>query len=398
MSDLLPVQDALNRITSGVAPVGTERLAIGEAAGRVLAEPVIARRTQPPFAGSSMDGYAFRAADSDAGARLSVVGESAAGAGFGGTVAAGEAVRIFTGAPLPAGLDAVLPQERAVREGDDLVLPEKVESGRYVRNAGIDFSDGEEVLGSGRQLGAREVTLAASAGHGTLLVRRRPRVCILSIGDELVPPGEDPGPDQIVASNAVAIAALARSAGAEVTDLGIAADRTEEVTKAARSVAASADVFVTIGGASVGDHDVTRDGLAAAGMALNFWRIAMRPGKPLVFGRLGDMAILGLPGNPVSSFVCGLVFLQPLISALLGAPPRGHESAVLGDDMPANGERAAYLRATLTSGGEGLPAAHALPDQDSSLLTVLTQADCLLIRPANASAEPAGTLASVIRL
>jgi len=399
MTDLLPVEEALRRIVSGVAPVETESVAVGDAGGRVLAGALGARRTQPPFAGSSMDGYAMRAADTGPGVRLRLVGESAAGKGFDGIVAPAEAVRIFTGAPLPEGTDAVLPQEQAVFENKHLVLAEAVEPGRYVRDAGIDFHEGEEVLPAGRVLGARELALAASANHATLTVRRRPRVTILSIGDELVPPGSDPGPDQTVAVNAAAIAEQARSAGAVVTDLGIVPDRTEEVTNAAASAAESADVFVTIGGASVGDHDVTRDGLAAAGMELNFWRIAMRPGKPLVFGRLGEMAILGLPGNPVSSFVCGLIFLRPLIRTLLASlPTDGQEPALLAVDMPPNGERAAYLRATLVESGDRLPAVRPMPDQDSSLLTVLTQADCLLVRPAHAKAEAAGTLAKVIRL
>lgn len=397
--DLLSVEEALSRILAGVTPVAVEHVALGDAGGRILAEPLTARRTQPAFAGSAMDGYAFSSADAAQGARLAVVGESVAGRRFADPLGANEAVRIFTGAPLPEGADAVLPQEQAILEDGKLLLSEAVEPGRYVRDAGIDFSEGESVLAAGRQLGPRELMLAASANHAVVAVRRRPRVAVLSIGDELVLPGGDPGPDETMAVNAFAILELARAAGAETTDLGVIADETARVSEAVLAASSSADVLVTIGGASVGDRDVTKAGLADAGMTLDFWRIAMRPGKPLVFGRVAGMAVLGLPGNPVSSFVCGLIFLRPLIAALLGTPPvDGREPAILGSPIPANGERASYLRATLDLTGDGLPKASPMANQDSSLVTVLAQADCLLIRPAHAKAEAAGAPCSMIRL
>ena len=397
--DLLPIEAALERVVAGASPVGTERLPLAAAGGRVLAEPAIARRQQPSFNASAMDGYAFNSADAKPHARLTLIGEAAAGQGFAGALDAKQAVRIFTGAPLPEGADVVLPQEDALVEGSELVIQEEAEALNHVRLAGGDFEIGDELLAAGRRIGARELALAAAGNLAEVVVRARPRVAVLSIGDELMLPGSDPGPDDTIATNAFAIAELARSAGADVTDLGIVPDRVDAVTEAAKQARGDTDVLVTIGGASVGDHDVARPGLAAAGMELDFWRIAMRPGKPLAFGRLGDMAVLGLPGNPVSSFVCGLIFLRPLIAALLGqAPDDGREPALLGSDMPANGIRTSYLRAKLVEHEDRLPEAFVLPQQDSSLLSVLAEADCLLIRPANAEPSAAGTNCSIIRL
>jgi molybdopterin molybdotransferase len=397
--DLLPVEVALERVVAGVAPVGGERVALAAAGGRVLAEPVIARRQQPSFTASAMDGYAFNSADAEPHARLALVGEAAAGQGFAGALGAKEAVRIFTGAPLPEGADVVLPQEEALVEGTELVIQQETEALNHVRLAGGDFEIGDELLPAGRILGARELALAAAGNLAEVVVRAQPRVSVLSIGDELVQPGSDPGPDDTIATNAFAIAELARRAGAKVTDLGIVPDRVDAVTAAAKKAREGTDVLVTIGGASVGDHDVARPGLAAAGMELDFWRIAMRPGKPLAFGRLGEMSVLGLPGNPVSSFVCCLIFLRPLIAALLGrALGSGQEPALLGSDMPANGIRTSYLRAKLVAHEDRLPEAFVMPQQDSSLLSVLAEADCLLIRPAGAEPSAAGTNCSIIRL
>lgn len=395
---LLPVEEALSRILVGVEPVAAEEIALAHAGRRILAAPLRARRTQPAFAGSAMDGYAFRSADAKAGVRLRLAGESVAGRRYSAPLANGEAVRIFTGAPLPEGADTVLPQEQAIVEDGVLKLTEPVERGRYVRDAGIDFAEGEIVLEEGRQLGPRELALAASANHASISVRCRPRVAVLSIGDELVLPGGEPGPDDTIAVNAIAIAELARIAGAETIDLGVIVDEAERVTDAVSAASLQADVLVTIGGASVGDRDVTKAGLAQAGMTLDFWRIAMRPGKPLVFGKAGGMAVLGLPGNPVSSFVCGLIFLRPLIGALLGKPRRDdREPAILGADLPANGERESYLRATLTWPDDGLPVVHPMRNQDSSLVSVLAKADCLLVRSAHAKAEAAGAQCRIIR-
>ncbi|MHA1559586.1 MAG: molybdopterin molybdotransferase MoeA, partial [Alphaproteobacteria bacterium] len=263
---------------------------------------------------------------------------------------------------------------------------------------GCDFDFGEELLRVGRRIGARELAVIASANCDVVSVRRKPRVAIISIGDELVQPGSTLGPDQTIATNAFAIAEIARNAGAEVEDLGIVSDEVENVTATATRAAGFADVLVTIGGASVGDHDVARPGLAAAGMALDFWRIAMRPGKPLVFGRLGEMAVLGLPGNPVSSFVCGLIFLRPLVAAMLGVSAgTDEEPAILGAELPANGPRVHYLRASVSENCNGLPSVVPLPQQDSSLLGVLARADCLLIHPANAERSVAGSICSIIK-
>lgn len=394
---LLPVETALDRVLEGVVPLPGEAVALAAAGGRILAEPVAAMRRQPAFDASAMDGYAFRSADTGAGARLRLVGESAAGEGYGKPLYEGEAVRIFTGAPLPPGADAVLPQEDAAVEGAELVMPGSVERLQHVRPAGSDFDEGAELLPAGRRLGPRELALIAAANHAEVAVRRRPRIAVLSIGDELVLPGNPLGPDQTIATNSFAIVELARQAGAEAEDLGIVPDRADRVADIGKTV--DADILVTIGGASVGDHDVTKPGLAAAGMELNFWRIAMRPGKPLVFGRLGAMSVLGLPGNPVSSFVCGLVFLRPLIGAMLGLQRNDHhEPAQLGTDMPANGERTTYIRAMLREDAGGVPKAFPLPAQDSALLGVLAQADCLLIRPAHAGPSAIGTACSIIRL
>lgn len=364
----------------------------------MLAEPVISRRQQPSFTASAMDGYAFRGADASPNARLRVVGEAAAGQGFDRPIGSGEAVRIFTGARLPEGADIVLPQEDALVEEGTLVIGANLAPGQHVRVAGCDFDIGEELLPAGRWIGARELAVIASANCDVVTVSPKPRIAILSIGDELVQPGSTLGPDQTIATNAFAIGEMARNAGAEVADLGIVPDEVESVTAAATRAVDFADVLVTIGGASVGDHDVAKPGLAAAGMSLDFWRIAMRPGKPLVFGRLGDMAVLGLPGNPVSSFVCGLIFLRPLISAMLGVSvATNKEAAVLGSAMPENGPRTHYLRASLSENSNGLPRVVPLPQQDSSLLGVLARADCLLIHPAHATRSEVGSICSIIR-
>ncbi len=397
---LLPVETALARILAGVVPTAAEPVTLAAASGRVLAEPVIATRAQPPFAASSMDGFAVRSADAVAGARLRLVGESAAGRRFGGEMRPGEAVRIATGAPVPAAADAILIKENAAVEGDVVIAREAVTPHRFIRRAGLDFSVGDRLLDTGRRLGPRELALAAAANAAELRVHRRPAVAVLSIGDELVLPGDRPGADQIVASSAVALVALANAAGAQASDLGLVPDRADSLAEIALAAAKGGiDVFVTIGGASVGDHDVVRPALAAAGMALDFWRIAMRPGRPMLFGTLGAMRIIGVPGNPVSSLVCGEVFLRPLIAALLGMPPSDPgEPAILGIDLPANDTRQDYLRARLDPRPNALPVATPLPRQDSSMLRTLADADCLLIRSPLAPAAAAGSPCRIIRL
>jgi molybdopterin molybdotransferase len=400
MSPLVPVSEAVARIVGGVEPMPKEEVAVGLAAGRILAEPVTASRTQPPFAASAMDGYAVRAADATAGARLSLIGQSRAGKRFAGAVAAGQAVRIFTGAPVPDGADAILIQENADRPDDATVLVrEAPAAGRHIRGVGLDFTEGSVVLSAGRRLTYRDVSLAAATNHPALWVRQKPVVSFIATGDELVAPGGKPGPDQIIASTSSGLAALIAKHGGEPRDIGIVGDDAA-ATEAAIDAALErkTNVLVTLGGASVGDHDLVRSSLARRGMSLDFWRIAMRPGMPLLFGTLGDVRVVGLPGNPVSSLVCALLFLRPLISALLGEPVTDEsEAAVTGADLPANDHRQDYLRATL-SRGDGLPVATAFPVQDSSMLASLARADCLLIRPPNAPTLAKGSVCRIIRL
>jgi molybdopterin molybdotransferase len=396
----LSVDEALARILDAVAPTQPELVAIEAAHRRTLAEPLAALLTQPPFDASAMDGYAVRAADvAKLPATLAVIGEAGAGHPFAGNVAAGQAVRIFTGAPLPAGADAIVIQENTARDGANVTVREgRIDTG-HVRPRGFDFREGETLLSAGRRLGPREVALAAAMGHGMLPVRRRPRVAILSTGDELVPPGQRPGPGQIVSSNQLGVAALAEAAGAEATLLGIARD-TRESLDDYFAKAEDADVIVTIGGASVGDHDLVGPVLEARGMALSFWKIAMRPGKPLMFGRLGQARVLGLPGNPVSSLVCTRVFLVPLIRALLGMAANDAHAmqARAGVALEANGPRQHYMRATSAPGSDSLAVVTPVRSQDSSLLAPLAQADCLLVRPPQAPAVAAGGLVPILPL
>ncbi len=400
---LISVGEALERVlASAREPLGDESVALGEALGRTLARDMRSLRTQPPFANSAMDGYALRAADAAAApARLQVIGESAAGHAFEGCVAAGEAVRIFTGAPMPDGADAVAVQEEARREGASVTLTASVSPGENVRTAGFDFEEGELALAAGRRLTPRDIALAAAANHPKLVVRRRPRVAILATGDELVAPGAARGPSQIVASNNFAVAGIVVAAGGEPIDLGIAVD---DPAALAQSLAAArdarADVLVTLGGASVGDYDLVQRALVAAGMELGFWRIAMRPGKPLIHGRLGAMSVLGLPGNPTSSTVCAILFLRPLLRALVGDPQAGADSsepARLAAALPANGARQDYLRATLARGRDGVFLASPVGSQDSSLVKTLARAEALIVRAPHAPPAQAGEACRIIR-
>ncbi len=399
---LLPVADAQARLVGAVSqPVGEESVDIAAAHGRYLARDLAAQRTQPPFPASAMDGYAVRAADLEAGARLTVIGESAAGHRFAGCVGPGEAVRIFTGAPVPEGADTILIQENAEGVGGPHIIARQSEpQGRFIRPAGLDFREGDRLLQSGDRLDAARLALAASMGHACLPVRRRPRIGILATGDELVRPGEPCGPDQIIASNSYGLAALVVEAGGEALDLGIAADDLAALDAALDSALAhGVDALVTLGGASVGDHDLVQTALTRRGLALDFWKIAMRPGKPLMFGQMAGVPVIGLPGNPVSSLVCGLVFVQPLLRALLGlADPVALPvfTVRLGRNLPANDERAEYMRATLQPATDGLPVATPFEKQDSSMLSRLAQAHALVIRPAFAPAAHAGEFAQAI--
>ena len=396
----LSVDEALALLLADAKPLASERVSISEAHRRVLAEPLSARLTQPPFDASAMDGYAVRASDvATLPARLKLIGESAAGHPFNRRVGAGEAVRIFTGAPVPDGADAVVIQEDTARDGDTVIVQgDNVELGN-IRPRGGDFSTGMTLLDVGRRLGPRELSLAASMGHGEIAVWRRPKVAILSTGDELVPPGETPGVGQIVSSNHLGIGALVQSIGAEVIQLGIARDTQASLIEHVER-AKAADVLVTIGGASVGDHDLVAPVLSQQGMELAFWKIAMRPGKPLMSGRLGALRVVGLPGNPVSSLVCARVFLVPLIEHLAGAPrpadvTRPAKATVA---IEANGPRQHYMRATLAPGTDGTPLVTPVRSQDSSLLSPLAIADCLVVRPPRAPAVAAGDIVPVLSL
>lgn len=398
---LMPVAEALARVLADAAPLPGEPVPLTRAVGRVLTEDVKAQRTQPPAAVSAMDGYAVRSSDvANAPVVLNVIGEVAAGHPFEGKVGAGEAARIFTGGMMPAGADTVMIQEFAVRDGDRVTFEKPAAKGRNVRAEGIDFAQGATLLRRGQRLSGRDVMLAAAMNHPTLPVHRRPKVAVLGTGDELVPPGATPKLGEIVYSNGFALLALAEAEGAETADLGIARDRVEDIAAAVRRARDwRADILVTSGGASVGEHDLVQRALRAEGLDLSFWRVALRPGRPMMHGRLGSMQVLGVPGNPVSSYVCAFLFLVPLIRRLAGradlAP--APEPARLGHDLAANDERADYLRAALTAGPDG-PIATPLPAQDSSLMAPLAQADCLLIREPNAPAAAAGSPCVILKL
>jgi molybdopterin molybdotransferase len=392
---LLPVSEAKNRLLAHATPIeAVDTIALGEANGRVLAADLVARLTQPPFDASAMDGYALKASDAPAiGAELTVIGTAAAGHAFEGTLNKGETVRIFTGAPVPEGADSILIQEDAEKlQGGRIRTKFEVVKGRHVRPRGQDFAEGEAVLPSGTVLDFSHLTVAAAMNHAALPVYRRPRVAVLATGDELVPPGDAPGTAQIIASNTFGVSALVRDNGGEVLDLGIVRDRPEDITAAIdKARMAEVDVLVTLGGASVGDHDLVQSTLKAAGMELDFWRIAMRPGKPLMVGALGDMHVLGLPGNPVASLVTSMLFLEPLIRKLAHLPERRREvQGIAAHRLAANDQRQDYLRARLTRDRDGNLLAEAFGKQDSSMMKIFAHSDGLIIRPAHAPELPAG--------
>lgn len=393
---MISVEEALARVLSLSPALPSESVPLRSAAGRVLARPVAARLTQPPFPASAMDGYAIRDADHVNGASLTVIGEAGAGHAFAGVLAPGQAVRIFTGAPVPEGADRVVLQEDVTRVRDSITLAGSLESGTNIRPAGQDFRKGD-LLSAPRRLRPADLALIASMNHLTVDVARKPIVAFLATGDELVMPGETPRPDQIVASNSFALAALAEAAGAEARLLPIARDN-DTALRYAFGLAEGADVIVTIGGASVGDHDLVGKIATELGLERAFWKIAMRPGKPLMAGRLGRAVMLGLPGNPVSAIVCAYLFLLPLLMQMQGLAGR-HETkmARLGAPVDANGPRTHYMRARLEP-GEGMPILTPFDRQDSALLSILSQADALLIRPIGDGPQSAGSLVSYLPL
>ena len=402
MAELLPVDVALARLLEGEAALPAEEVGIADAAWRVLAADIVSRRTQPPFPASAMDGYAVRADDiANLPVTLRVIGESIAGLRFDGAVGAGETVRIFTGAPVPDGADTILLQEDAKVVGDGIVEAlEATAKGRHIRRAGLDFARDELLLPAGRQLDPAALSLAAAGNYPRLPVVRKPLVAVLATGTELVAPGTTPGPDQIIASNGYGVSALARAMGAKVLDLGIVPDDMDLIRAAIRrAIEAGADILVTLGGASVGDHDLVHTALSSEGMTLDFWKIAMRPGKPLMYGRLGGTRVLGLPGNPVSSLVCSHLFLKPLLARLAGLPfDPDIRDAVLGSDMAANQQRRDYVRAYVAHAEhlEGQFVATPFPVQDSSMLMTLAAANALIIREPHAPEAKAGDACKVM--
>jgi len=399
---LLSVADARDLVLKDARPLPAERRELAECMGGVLTEDVRSLRTQPPADLSAMDGYAVRSADvANTPVTLDVIGESAAGHPLDKGLQSGQAARLFTGSVVPDGADTIIIQENTTRDGDRVTVRKPETAGRHIRRAGLDFEQGAVLLPRGHRLSERDLMLAAAMNHPTLPVHRRPKVAVLATGDELVPPGSTPGPGEIVYSNGFAIVAFARSEGAEAIDLGVVPDRLDETVAAIRRARDSgADILVTTGGASVGDYDLVQKALASEGLDLSFWKVALRPGRPLMHGTLGGMHVLGLPGNPVSSFVCSLLFLAPLIRCMAGRTDLElrTETARLGCDLPANDERSDYMRSLLSSDSDGSPIATPFPIQDSSMMAALAQAGCLVVRDPFEPAAKAGDPCVIVRL
>lgn len=397
---MISVDDARANILKNLSPVSTETISIGEAAGRLLAEDVFARRTQPPSNLSAMDGYAVKAADvSQVPVTLNVVGEAPAGGSYDLTVNKGEAVRIFTGGPLPQGTDTIVIQEDTKRNGRAVTIEESSPTGHYVRTAGLDFTEGQIGVKAGKTLTPRDIGLLAAMNIPWVTVRRKPRIALLSTGDELVRPGEPVGPNQIISSNSLLVAAMIRQAGGIPIDLGIAKDNEHSLRQMA-SGAKSADMLVTLGGASVGDRDLVQSVLGKEGLKIDFWKIAMRPGKPLMFGDLEGTPMLGMPGNPVSSMVCSYIFLYPALDALIGRPFRTPSTvpALLSHDIRENDQREDYQRAQIVGYENGIPCIKLFSNQDSSLLSALSAANCFLKREPFAKPAQKGTQVQIILL
>lgn len=397
---MLSVAEAQAKVVEGLKPLPSEQVSLGAALGRVLSADVAARLTQPPADVSAMDGYAVRAQDvATLPAALKVVGTVPAGAVHQGAVGKGEAVRIFTGAVVPKGATTIVIQENTKREGDTVhVIDGAAPAGRHIRRAGIDFKKGDKLLKAGHRLTPRDIALAAAMNHQSLPCARPPRVAVLATGDELLPPGGEPGPAQIIASSAPGILAHVLDWGGTVRDLGIARDKIEDI-KFKATTADGCDLFVTLGGASVGDHDLIQKALAPE-LKVGFWKIAMRPGKPLIFGRYQSIPFLGLPGNPVSAMVCALLFLRPMMLRLLGSTEAPYRTvqARLATALPQNDSRQEYLRCHVRTEPDGTSVAEPFPVQDSSMLKPLAQADALIVRPPGDPAKTAGEAVSLLFL
>jgi molybdopterin molybdotransferase len=393
---LMPVEDAKVQVLAGVSPLAAESVPIISAHGRVLAKDLVAARDQPPFDASAMDGYAINSADAVSGERFKIIGVSSAGHGFRQKLRPGEAVRIFTGAPVPASAEAILIQENAVEDDGWILTGATVKHGQHIRRRGLDFKRGDVLLRDGRRLSARDIGLAAAMNFSRLPVRRKPVVAILATGDELVEPGRRPRTDQIVSSNNLALSAFVQWAGGLPRLLGTVKDSAREIRAAIRR-AKHADILITSGGASVGEHDLVRKALDEEAISLAFWKIAMRPGKPLMFARRKAQRIIGLPGNPVSALVCARIFIKPLIDRLLGSS--GEELtllAALAAPMRANDERQEYARGKLEREADGTLSVMPFSAQDSSMLALLARADCLIIRPPHAPAAEIGDKVEVL--
>ncbi len=401
---MISVEDALARVTGAFSPLPGEEVSLENALGRVLAEDVCAAVSHPPADVSSMDGYAVRAGDvAEIPASLSVTGEAPAGGSYESEVAVGQAVRIFTGGTVPRGADAVVMQENTERDGDTVTVLKSAGIGTHIRRKGLDFEAGDLGLKAGRRLAPRDIAFAAAMNRSHLKVRRKPRIAVLSTGDELAPPGDPLGPNQIPGSNGPALAALVESCGGEPVNLGIAPDD-EKALAAMVAGTKDSDLLVTSGGVSVGDHDIVHDALSECGLEVDFWGVAMRPGKPLLFGHVSGVPFLGFPGNPVSTLVCAVIYLRSAIDAMLGVDDgdsdgmSGKITVRLACDLEANDKRQDYMRVHLSRDGEGNLTATPFAKQDSSMVSILSQADGLLIRPPLAPAAKAGERATVIPL
>ena len=397
---MISVEEALQRILGSLSPGSTETVSIADAVGRVLARDLFSRRTHPPRDASAMDGYAVRFDDvKTAPVTLTQIGEAPAGGSFNGTVGAGQAVRIFTGGPVPDGADTIVLQEDVDANGTQITLQEAGIKGRHIRKAGLDLQDGQIGLVAGKRLTPRDISLIAAMNVPWVTVYSKPTVALLANGNELVQPGDPIGENQIVSSNSLGLSALIAQSGGIPIDLGIAKDDPTDLQNRARN-AAEADILVTIGGASVGDHDLVQSSLTPIGLDVDFWKIAMRPGKPLMFGALGKTTVIGLPGNPVSAFVCALLFLKPAIAKLQGQTdvvPRTAQFP-LGCDVAQNGKRQDYMRAEFVLDANGVASVVPFDTQDSSMLSILAKSDGLVIREPNAPAASKGDFVHVLLL